>query len=196
MSSPPNTPAAAEVEIRSDLRLGDLDAIVALHARYYPPEYGFDSRFLAQVEARVAEALAAGFPGERDRVRIVERDGELAGSLALTDEGDGTGYLRWYLIEPALRGRGLGRRMVAELLDEARALGYLRLRLETFSELGTAAAIYRDAGFRVVAEETGPRWGREKITYQHYELEVQPSSNTRRASSSPSTSRSISSGVV
>ena len=185
-----------QVEIRRHLRPGDLDAIVALHARLYPPEYGVDSQFVAHVAARVAEAAAAGFPRERDGVWIVERDGELAGSLVLTDEGEGTGYLRWYLIDPDLRGRGLGRRMVAELLDEARGAGYRWLRLETFSELRAAAAIYRDAGFRVVAEETRPRWGREEITYQHYELELAQIPKTRRASSSPSTNRSISSGVV
>jgi len=52
------------------------------------------------------------------------------------------------------------------------------------------------AGALEDGEETGPRWGRE-ITYQHYEMELtQPSSNTRRVSSSASTRRSISSGVV
>jgi RimJ/RimL family protein N-acetyltransferase len=187
---------SAKVEIRRHLRSGDLDEILAMHARLYPLEFGVDSGFVAHVEARITEAVAAGFPRERDAVWILEHEGRLAGSIVLTDEGEGTGYLRWYLIDPVLRGRGLGRRLVAELIEKARSTGYRRLGLETFSDLQVAAAIYRDAGFRLVAEETGPRWGRE-ITYQHYELLLaQPSSNTRRASSSPSTSRSISSGVV
>jgi RimJ/RimL family protein N-acetyltransferase len=185
---------SAEVEIRRELRPGDLDAIVALHARLYPIEQGVDRQFVAHVAARVAEAVAEGFPRERDGVWIVELEGEVAGSIVLTEEGGGTGYVRWYLLDPSLRGRGLGRRLVAELVEHARRLGYGRLRLETFSDLRAAAAIYREAGFRVVAEETGPRWGRPEITYQHYELELSP--NTRRASSRPSTSRSISSGVV
>ena len=191
------TRISPEPKIRRELRPGDLDAIVALHARLYPPEYGVGSEFVDHVAARVEEAVAAGFPRQRDGVWIVERDGELAGSLVLTDEGDGTGYVRWYLLDPTLRGRGLGRRLVGELIEHASALGYRRLRLETFSDLQAAAAIYRDAGFRVIAAETGPRWGRREITYQHYELELaQPSPKTRRASSKPSTRRSISSGVV
>lgn len=192
----PRSNVIADVEIRRELRPGDLDAIVALHARLYPPEYGVDAEFVAHVEARVADAAQAGFPRGRDRIWLLDRRGAVAGSLALTDEGGGIGYVRWYLIDPALRGRGLGRRLVTELVEEAGELGYTRLRLETFSDLRVAAAIYRDAGFRLVAAETGPRWGRE-ITYQHYELVLaQESSNTRRASSSASTSRSISSGVV
>jgi RimJ/RimL family protein N-acetyltransferase len=186
------------IEIRREYRPGDLGAIVRLHERLYPPEFGVDAEFVEHVAARAAEVEAGGFPGERESIWLVESGGELAGSLALTDEGDGTGYVRWVLFDPSLRGRGLGRRLLTELIDHARRLGYRRLHLETFSDLRAAAAIYRDAGFRVVAEETGPRWGRDQITYQHYELELgaQPISNTRRASSSPSTSRSISSGVV
>jgi GNAT superfamily N-acetyltransferase len=188
-------PGNAEVEIRCEFLPGDLEAIVALHARLYPIEYGVDADFVAHVEGRIAEAIAAGFPRDRDAVRILERGEGIAGSLALTDEGQDTGCLRWFLIDPELRGRGLGRRLVAELIDEARERGYRRLRLETFSDLRAAAAIYRDAGFELVSEEIGPRWGRE-INYQHYEMELQPSSNTRRVSSSASTRRSISSGVV
>ena len=187
---------SAPIEIRRECRPGDLEAVVDLHERLYPAEFGVDAQFVDHVAARAAEVEAAGFPRERESIWLLEVGGELAGSLALTDEGDGTGYIRWYLIDPKLRGHGLGRRLLAELVEEAGRAGYLRLHLETFSDLRTAAAIYRAAGFRVVAEETGPRWGR-RITYQHYELELaQPSSNTRRASSSPSTSRSISSGVV
>lgn len=186
----------APIEIRRELRPGDLDAIVALHARLYPAEHGVDARFVEHVAARVEEAKAAGFPGPREGAWLVDSDGELAGSLVLTDEGDSTAWLRWVLIDPALRGRGIGRRMVTESVEHARAAGFRLLHLETFSDLRVAAAIYRDAGFRLVAEETGPRWGR-RITYQHYELVLpQESSNTRRASSSASTSRSISSGVV
>jgi GNAT superfamily N-acetyltransferase len=159
------------VEVRSELRPGDLQAIVALHARLYPVEYGVDSDFVTHVEGRIAEAVAAGFPRKGDAVRILERRGEVVGSLALTDEGDGSGCLRWFLISPVLRGRGLGRRLVAELIAEARDRGYRRLWLETFSDLRIAAAIYRDAGFVLVGEEAGPRWGRE-ITYQHYEMEL------------------------
>jgi len=185
---------SAPIDIRRECRPSDLDAILALHASVYPAEYGVNSEFVAQVADRVADAGAAGFPRERDAAWIVELDGEFAGSIVLTDEGDDTGCVRWVLFDPRVRGRGLGRRLMGELIEHARSLGYRRLRLETFSELRAAAAIYRDAGFEVVAEETGPRWGRE-ITYQHYELDLQ-SSNTRRASSRPSTNRSISSGVV
>ena len=165
---------SGSVEVRRELRPGDLGEIVAFHGRIYSREYGVDSRFEAMVASSVAEAGTRGYPRERERVWIVERDGEFAGCLALTDDGD-AGVIRWFVLDASVRGRSLGRRLLAELMSDAEDLGYERLRLETFSLLRVAAHMYRSYGFEVVEEDTRPRWGRDSITYQHYELELRPS---------------------
>jgi N-acetylglutamate synthase-like GNAT family acetyltransferase len=161
------------VEIRREPRAGDLEAIVEHHGRVYSREYRVNSDFKAMVAKSVAEAGSRGWPTEREAIWIVERDGLHAGSMGLTDEGD-TGVVRWVLLDPDLRGQGLGRRLLNELLAKAREIGYERLRLETFSDLRAAAHLYLEAGFRVVRQDTRPRWGRDSITYQHYELELAP----------------------
>jgi GNAT superfamily N-acetyltransferase len=163
----------AEPRIRRQLRPGDLGTIVAHHGRLYAREHGVDASFEAHVAKSVARAALHGFPGEREAIWIVEHAGEHAGSIALTDEGGGEATLRWFVLEPHLRGRGLGRRLVGEVLAEARAAGYAVIALETFSELTAAARIYRDHGFELVWEETKPRWGRAQITYQRYALALQ-----------------------
>ena len=160
--------------IRRELRPGDLGAIIEHHGRIYAREHGLDSTFEAHVAASVARAALRGFPRETEAFWIVERAGAHAGSLALTDEGEGEAMIRWFVLDAEIRGRGLGRRLLDELLDEARRLGFSRLALETFSELTAAARLYRDAGFEVMWAETGPRWGRPEITYQRYELELLP----------------------
>ena len=75
--------------VRRELRPGDLGRIVAHHGAVYLPEYGLDSTFEAHVGASVAAAGKRGFPREREGIWIVEVDGRHAGSVALTDEGDG-----------------------------------------------------------------------------------------------------------
>jgi GNAT superfamily N-acetyltransferase len=160
------------IEIRRNLRPGDLGAIVAMHGRLYSIEYGVDSRFEARVASGIAKVGSNGFPGPREGLWIVERDGEIGGSIAYTDEGAGVAMVRWVLLEPALRGRGLARRLLGELLTEVEVHGYSRVALETFSDLAVAAHLYRSHGFEVVWAETGPRWGRDEITYQRYELEL------------------------
>jgi GNAT superfamily N-acetyltransferase len=168
-----------------------------MHGRLYSLEHRVDARFEARVAAGLAEAATRGWPGPAEGLWLVESGGVPSGSLALTDEGDGVGWVRWFLLEPPLRGGGLGGRLLAELVAEASEHGFERLELETFSDLKVAARLYRQAGFDLCWTESGPRWGCDLLHYQHYELKLaQASPNTRRTSSSASTNRSISSGVV
>jgi ribosomal protein S18 acetylase RimI-like enzyme len=158
--------------VRDELRPGDLEAIVAHHRRIYAEEYGVDPRFGDFVAAAVARAAERGFPTEREAIRIVELDGEHAGSIGLSDEGDDEAAIRWVVLSPEVRGNGLGRRLLGEMLAFAEDHGYRRVWLETFSELRAAAHLYRDLGFVVTSADTAPRWGRESITMQRYELEL------------------------
>jgi RimJ/RimL family protein N-acetyltransferase len=163
----------AEPTIRRELLPGDLGRIVAMHGRIYLPGYGLTPAFEGHVAKAVAGAAIAGFPRDRETIRLLEgSDGELAGSTALTDEGAGLAYLRWVLLDPSLRGRGLGRRLIAATVADARRFGFERIRLETFSDLTAAASIYRSLGFRLVSEDHTPRFGRSQFNYQRYELEL------------------------
>jgi ribosomal protein S18 acetylase RimI-like enzyme len=161
----------APVSIRRSLRADDIGAIVALHDRVYRGEYDRNDAFLAAVAGAMERAVAAGWPSIRGAVWLVEVEGRVEGSLALTDEGDGVGQVRWVVLAPELRGRGRMRSLVAELVAEARAQGLTRLELDTYSELTSAARIYRSVGFRVVAERRREDWG-PAITYQHYVLDL------------------------
>jgi ribosomal protein S18 acetylase RimI-like enzyme len=159
--------------IRDQLRPGDLEAIVAHHRRIYAEEYGVDSRFGDFVAAAVARAAERGFPSEREAIRIVELAGEHAGSIGLSDEGDGEAAIRWVVLSPEVRGNGLGRRLLGEMLAFAEGHGYRLVWLETFSDLEAAAHLYREYGFVVTSADTAPRWGRDAITMQRYELELE-----------------------
>jgi ribosomal protein S18 acetylase RimI-like enzyme len=169
----PATRDLGEVSIRRELRDGDRDAIVDLHQRIYPEGYGLAQSFVDDVAEALDGVIENGWP-ERpgDGVWIAERDGEAAGCLAISDEGGGEGRVRFFLLTQELRGHGLGRRMLDELMDVARDAGYRCLTLATFEDLTVAARMYRSHGFRVVREERGPRWGRADFNYQHYELEL------------------------
>lgn len=157
--------------VRRTLRAGDIAAISDLHRRVYGPEFDMDERFVADVARSVHDAVAAGWPDRRGAVWLLERDGEVAGSLGLTDEGGGVGRVRWFVFESGLRGHGLGRSLIGELVAEARAASFRMLELETFSALTAAAHLYRDAGFELRSAVTTDRWGPE-IVYQRYELDL------------------------
>jgi GNAT superfamily N-acetyltransferase len=126
---------------------------------------------MAAVSASIGAAAAAGWPSVGGGVWLVERDGELVGSLALTAEGEGVGQIRWVVLLPEARGHGLMRTLLTEAIEAARAQGMTRLVLDTFSALTAAAHVYRGAGFRVVSARERDDWG-PAITYQHYELHL------------------------
>ncbi len=163
--------ATSQTIVRRTFRDGDVREIAELHRRVYVPEYGMNEEFVRCVAAGVEAAVAAGWPDASGAVWLVERDGAVCGSLGLTEETAELGRLRWVALESSLRGRGLGRSLVREAVAEARDRGLVRLELETFSELTTAAHLYREAGFRVTSERERFDWGRP-IVYQHYELEL------------------------
>jgi GNAT superfamily N-acetyltransferase len=167
----PSPALPRRVVVRRELTGRDADSIVALHDRVYSTEYGLDARFTASVDWSVQAALARGWPRTSGAVWLVDHAGELNGSLALIDQDEGIGRVRWFVLAPALRGRGLGRRLVAEMLSEARAAGLQKLGLETFSRLTVASRIYRDAGFRLVYQRQTDVWG-PPILYQGYEREL------------------------
>jgi GNAT superfamily N-acetyltransferase len=50
-------------------------------------------------------------------------------------------------IQPQARGLGAGRRLVEQLLVDARAIGYEVVRLESLKNLSVAHALYRSVGF-------------------------------------------------
>lgn len=160
-----------DISIRRDLRDGDADAIAELHRRVYASEYGLNERFVEGVRRGLQAAVSSGWPQRSGAVWLVDGDEALLGALGLTDEGERAGRLRWLVLDPRLRGRGLARSLVAELIEQARVANLHTLTLETYSELTAAARIYRDAGFRVQWERVRDDWG-PAITFQGYRLDL------------------------
>lgn len=153
----------------SELRAGDLGRILEQHGRVYRAEYGFDERFEAYVAAGLAEAvLSPELPGVR--FWIVRRGDELLGSAAVCPAGPATGQFRWFLLEPALRGRGLGRRLLDAALEHSEEARFERVFLWTVTGLDASAGLYRKAGF-VEVERRPPAapWG-VQVTEVRWEL--------------------------
>jgi amino-acid N-acetyltransferase len=63
---------------------------------------------------------------------VAEVDGEVAGAAALHVLWEDIAELRTVVVDKAVRGQGVGRVLVARLIDEARELGLRRLFVLTF----------------------------------------------------------------
>jgi DNA-binding MarR family transcriptional regulator/GNAT superfamily N-acetyltransferase len=129
--------------------------------------------------------LATRFDSGFDPDRSIPADDEdltpPAGVLlvaTLHDEPVGCGALKYHgaspaevkrmWVSPAVRGLGLGRRLLGELEARAAARGVRVLRLETNNALAEAIALYRSAGYREVeafnAEPYAHHWFEKALT--------------------------------
>ena len=88
--------------------------------------------------------------GGRGAFLVVYRDGAPVGCGAFRLIDDETAELKRMYVDPAVRGTGLGRRLVAALEAEARAAGARRLVLETGVRQTAALALYRATGFETI----------------------------------------------
>lgn len=160
------------VTVRPLGRPGDLGWAVKAHGEIYASEFGWDTSFEALVAQIVAD-YAAGHDPEREAAWVAEVDGIRSGCVfCVAGEDPATARLRILLVDPAARGRGVGRRLVDEALAFARGAGYRRVVLWTNAPLTSAARIYRAAGFRLTAEEPHHSFGVDLVG-QTYELDLE-----------------------
>ena len=169
MDTTDKSPLPAGVTLRHELKPGDIGTLTRLHGVLYSEEQGWDHTFEAYVAGPLSEF--AGSHTERERIWIVEKDRKVAGSIAVVEASREEAQLRWLLLNPDLRGQGIGRVLVGEAIRFSREHGYSSVFLWTVSALTPAARLYAHFGFRLTEEETREMWG-AVVTEQRYELKL------------------------
>ena len=114
--------------------------------------------------------LEAGFPGDRlsarqyrhhignpaARLRVmIDEARVVASSLCLFRRGSRLARLYSLVVDPALRGQGLGARLLSDAEAGALARGCDRLRLEVRADNRAAIALYLAAGFAPIGRVPG-----------------------------------------
>jgi ribosomal protein S18 acetylase RimI-like enzyme len=94
---------------------------------------------------------------ERGRLYLALVDGHPAGVSALKPADGEEAELKRMYVRPAYRGLGLARRLLEQIVEDARSLGYRTVLLETLDFMVEAQALYRSLGFA----ETGRFDGHE-----------------------------------
>src|SRR4051794_23253442 len=140
---------ATELEVRP-LPASDPMAAALLNA--YAAE--IESRFISRAASRVATDPAE-YAKPTGSFLVVYEDGEPIACGGLRALPDGAAEVKRMYVVPEARGRGVAAQLLARLEDEARRLGYQRVRLDTAAKLTEAQALYRGAGYTEIPDYNG-----------------------------------------
>ena len=85
--------------------------------------------------------------GARGRLYVAEVGGEAVGTGALKPVSDTVGEVKRMYVHPSARRQGVARSLLRQLIADAKAIGYKRLRLESGAFMTASHALYRSVGF-------------------------------------------------
>ncbi|WP_212800634.1 helix-turn-helix domain-containing GNAT family N-acetyltransferase [Pseudomonas sp. St316] len=156
-------PAPAQLQIARGYRPGVIGRIVQMHADYYARHSNFGQSFESLVATDMAE-LMGRLHNPRNEVWVALDGERVVGSIAIDGEGEcGSAVLRCFILDDSARGKGAGRRLLAEAMKFCDEWGFSSTSLWTFQGLDAARKLYEDFGFKLEREQEGQQWGQRVL---------------------------------
>jgi putative acetyltransferase len=142
-------PSASDPSIREATTPTDIALARALFAEY---AHWLKVDLCFQGFDEELRTLPGAYAPPRGRLLLAGSEGDAFACIALRPLAQPTvGEVKRLYVQPARRGEGWGRKLVAALLAEARATGYEELKLDTLDWMNAARALYEETGFRACA---------------------------------------------
>jgi GNAT superfamily N-acetyltransferase len=173
-------------ELGDSPRLPLASACTALMTRQYRAQFGVNRRYEIDTCKAISSFLDE-FDPRHDAFWIVRRPGEADGVLGCAavdgsarQVGRNFAMLRWVMLSEALRGRGLGRRLVDLALAFCRRQAFRHVTLQTHAALRAAVHLYEQRGFRYTGEDEILDWG-PPLRMRRYVLDLRAAAQPQHA---------------
>ena len=137
----------------------DIEYVIDRQLSLYEAERHFTSEVWKKYLVEGVLQLVEHFDDARDCMLILECNKNRSGCVAITHTEEKTAQLRYFFLEPELRGIGAGRKMLAAAIDFCKEKGYEKIFLWTVSAQETARYLYGSAGFKVTETSENNQWG-------------------------------------
>jgi ribosomal protein S18 acetylase RimI-like enzyme len=127
----------------------ELELVRALFLEY-ATSIGFDLSF--QNFHEELDGLPGDYAPPAGRMLSASSGNEIAGCVALRKLSDDICEMKRLYVRPTFRDKGIGKALATSIIQDARDLGYKRMRLDTVPSMTQAIALYDSVGFK----EIGP----------------------------------------
>lgn len=137
------------IEIKTVETVGQIEEIRKLF-REYEKWLGLDLCFQG-FEAELAE-LPGKYAAPEGRLFLATVDGKIAGCIALRKLENGVCEMKRLYVRDEFRGLGLGSILIEKIIEQARLIGYEKMRLDTLpSKMAKAVNLYKSHDFHEIA---------------------------------------------
>jgi GNAT superfamily N-acetyltransferase len=141
-------------------RPGVIAEVLGLEMAYFAQNWGFGRQFEAKLAADMGTFFAR-YDDTRDLfIGAVDENNRLIGTVTIDGiDASGRGaQLRWFVVDPASQGHGVGGALMERVDAFLRERVYRRTFLTTFDGLEAARRLYERFGFHLVTEEAADPW--------------------------------------
>ena len=148
----------------------DIEYVISRHKTLYYAERHLSGTFSSYVD-EIVYRFVEQFDPKTDCLKILECNGVPAGSIAIARADDDTAQLRFFMLEPEMRQRGYGNRLMNMALDFCRQKGYKKVFLLTITAQVVARHVYETHDFYKTGTYDKSEWG-TGVVEERWELDL------------------------
>jgi N-acetylglutamate synthase-like GNAT family acetyltransferase len=89
------------------------------------------------------------------RLLLAEYEESIAGCAGLRKIGEDIGEIKRMYVKPEFRRKGIGKVLLQTIINEARVIGYSKIRLDSALYAASAQALYHSFGFQDIQPYAG-----------------------------------------
>lgn len=146
----------------------DIEYVISRHKTLYYAERHLSGTFSSYVD-QIVYRFVDHFDPKTDCLKILECNGVPAGSIAIARVDEATAQLRFFMLEPEMRQRGYGNRLMDMALAFCREKGYRKVFLLTITAQVIARHVYETHGFHKTLSQDKSEWG-DGVVEERWEL--------------------------